>query len=116
MSEKQMAFITKLLNEKATAYEALATTYHYATGGRTHLPEVEELNSRQASWVIDQLLKAPNKPTAAQIANFKNACDKYEQLLNWAKDHGLKVRNKMKKQSILNAIREAGLVAPAELI
>lgn len=116
MSEKQMAFILKLLSEKATCYEALAAEYHYATGGRSHLPEINELNSRQASWVIEKLMVAPKKPTAAQIAHFQNACDKYEQLVIWAKDQGLKVRSKMKKASIMKAIAEAGLTAPSELI
>ena len=116
MSEKQMAFINKLLEEKAVTIEALAAKYHYTTGGRSHLPEFNELNSRQASWIIEQLMAAPRKPTAAQVAHFQSACDKYEQLIVWAKAQGLKVRSKMKKASIMKAIAEAGLQAPSELI
>lgn len=116
MSEKQSAFIQKLLAEKAIEMYELQANYHYATGGRSQLPAFEDMNSKQASWVIEQLLKAPKRKTAEQIAHFQNACDKYEQLVQWAKQQGLKVRSKMKKQSILKAISEAGLQVPAELI
>lgn len=116
MSEKQKAFIEKLLAEKALAYFQIQAEYHYKTGGRSHLPNVEELNGFQAKFVIEKLLLAPRKPTEQEIQHFQNACNKYDQLVQWAKNQGLKVRSKMKKTSILKAISEAGLQAPAELI
>lgn len=47
---------------------------------------------------------------------FENAMEKYEKLLNWAKEQGVKVRARMKKTTILSAINKAGLVVPPELI
>ena len=42
--------------------------------------------------------------------------NKYEKLVEWAKEHGLKVRNKMKKTTIITIIKQAGLEVPIELI
>lgn len=116
MSKKQQEFINKLLNEKAIAYFQIQAEYHYKTGGRSHLPNVDELNSFQARFAIEKLLASPNKKNETQIAHFKQACNKYDLLVSWAKKNGVKVKSKMKKQTILNMIREAGLEVPAELI
>ena len=46
----------------------------------------------------------------------ENAKIKYENLVKWAKENGLRVRNKMKKVTILDKAFCAGLQVPAELI
>lgn len=40
---------------------------------------------------------------------FENGCRRYEAALKFAKENGLKVRNKMKLKNILSKIKEAGL-------
>lgn len=116
MSEKQFELIQKLLDEKATSIYALQAKYHYVTGGRSQLPQITEMNGQQASWLIKELIAAPKKKTAEQVAHFENACNKYDQLIAWAKENGLKARSKMKKASVLKLASEAGLTVPAELI
>ena len=46
----------------------------------------------------------------------EESMNKYEALVNWAKAQGLKVRNKMKKVTIMKIVREAGMVVPVELV
>lgn len=41
---------------------------------------------------------------------FEEGSKRYEEALNFAKENGLKVRNKMKLKTILNMIKNAGLV------
>lgn len=41
--------------------------------------------------------------------NFKNACQRYENMIAFAKKAGLKVRKGMKKETVLYKIAEAGL-------
>lgn len=112
-SEKQSSFINKLLSEKATAYEELQVLYYAGTGKQTNLSDnVSDLSTSQASWVIDRLLQAPKRMSATQAATkeaaFLAGVSKYEQLIAWAKSKGIKVRSRMKKDSIIHAIDKAG--------
>lgn len=43
-------------------------------------------------------------------ARFENGCKRYEALVNFAKENGLAVRVKMRAETILAKIAEAGLV------
>jgi hypothetical protein len=121
MSEKQAAFLQKLMAEKSFNIFELMAKYELMTGKRDRLPEdVNDFNSRQASWMIDQLLQCPRRLTSAEQADrqakFDTGASKYEQLIAWAKEKGVPVRMKMKKATIMKMIADAGLQAPAEFI
>lgn len=51
--------------------------------------------------------------TEEEIANkeaaFNNACNRYEAMIEFAKKNGLKVRKRMKKETVLRMIAAAGL-------
>jgi hypothetical protein len=120
-SEKQINFINKLLEEKAKTYGDLQYTYELKTGKREFLSDImTELTGVQASWVINQLLASPKKASQAQVNRMEQAfdrgVDKYEKLIALGKQHGLKVRAMMKKQSIIQKFNEAGIAIPAELL
>ena len=46
----------------------------------------------------------------------ENGFNKYEKLIDWAKEKGLKVRNRMKKPTVISIIKKSGFEVPAELI
>lgn len=123
ISEKQLNLINKLLNEKAVTYGDLQYKYELGTGKVHFLSDnIEELDTKQASWLIGQLLSAPKRPSEAYLnakkERFEKACDKYEKLIQWAKDNGVSVRARSKKETVLSKIREAGLInqIPQELL
>jgi hypothetical protein len=121
-SEKQTPLINKLLSERVTEYGELQALYHAGTGKQARLSDtISDLNPSQASWVINRLLQAPKRMSPAQAtakeAAFQAGVSKYEKLIEWAKSKGVKVRARMKKDSIFQAIDKAGLFSeiPAEL-
>lgn len=116
MSEKQKELIIKLSNEKYLE-KGILFDIEARTGHNLSAENFENLTKYEASMLIDLLIKAPRKEwVEAKEAKKEEAFNKYEKLVAWAKEQGLKVRNKMKKSTILSAIREAGLVAPVELV
>lgn len=47
----------------------------------------------------------------AQEKRFFDGCNRYEKMISFAKDNGVKgVRERMKKETVLNKIKQAGLV------
>jgi len=46
---------------------------------------------------------------------FEANMDKYEKLVEWAKNQGLKVKRRMKKTTVLRIIADANLEIPTEL-
>ena len=108
MSEKQRELIIKLSNEKYLE-KGILFEVEARTGMNLSADNFENLTSYEASKLIDLLIKAPKKEWVEEKIN------KYEALVNWAKAQGLKVRNKMKKVTIMKIVREAGLEVPAEL-
>ena len=44
-----------------------------------------------------------------KIQNFKAAEERYNKMINFAKENGLAVRNKMKKVTVMEMIKKAGL-------
>lgn len=123
ITEKQQNLITKLLNEKDVTYGDLQYKYELGTGKVKFLSSsISELDTKQASWLINELFSAPRKQSEAYLKtkqeNFQKACNKYEKLIEWAKSNNIKVRCRSKKETILNKIREAGLIdkVPQELL
>lgn len=53
----------------------------------------------------------------AEIARFEAGKDRYNRLVEWAKMHGVKgIRVGLRKDTILAKIKDAGLVAPVEVM
>ena len=116
MSEKQRELIIKLSNEKylekGQIFEVEART-----GMNLSSENFDNLNSYEASILIKLLIDAPKKEwVEAKMKRQEESMNKYEALVNWAKAQGLKVRNKMKKVTIMKIVREAGMVVPVELV
>ena len=60
--------------------------------------------------VTEEEAKAEAKAEAEKkIQNFKAAEERYNKLINFAKENGLAVRNKMKKVTVMEMIKKAGL-------
>jgi hypothetical protein len=109
-TEKQINFINKLIERKGmhTSWTVIS---------RFKVSEVSELTSGQASYVIGTLLEEPDFNEAAYAAAQQRGLNRYEQLVQWAKDNGVKgVRSRMKTANIMKLIKAAGLTAPAELV
>lgn len=116
MSEKQRELIIKLSNEKylekGQIFEVEART-----GMNLSADNFENLTSYEASTLIKLLIDAPKKEwVEVKMKKQEEAMNKYEALVNWAKAQGLKVRNRMKKVTIMKIIRQAGMIVPEELI
>lgn len=58
----------------------------------------EEQAKTEARQEADRLLK-----------KFSEGSERYEKMINFAKQHGLPVRNKMRKETVLSMIEKAGL-------
>lgn len=115
MSEKQRELIIKLSNEKYLEKGQLFEV-EARTGMNLSAENFENLTSYEASTLINLLIKAPKKEWVEEkMKKQEEAMNKYEALVNWTKAQGLKVRNKMKKVTIMKIVREAGLEVPAEL-
>jgi hypothetical protein len=109
-SEKQINFINKLIERKG-----MHTSWTIIS--RFGVNEVSELTSGQASYVIGTLLEEPDFNEAAYHRAMQAGLNRYEQLVQWAKDNGVKgVRSRMKTANIMKLIAAAGLTAPAELV
>jgi hypothetical protein len=110
-SEKQVNFINKLIEQKGM-HQSMPIINRIA--GNTSL---EELGSGRASVIINSLLELDDFNEVAYHRAMQAGLNRYEQLVQWAKDNGVKgVRSRMKTQNILNAIKDAGLTVPAELV
>ena len=66
-------------------------------------------------WIPKACIKT-NEEIKAEREQAENNLNKYEKLVEWAKQNGLKVRNRMKKTTIITIIKNAGLEVPSELI
>lgn len=123
MTEKQLSFIKDLLKQKAfTQFDADGVAYDLelksgkASGYVIDLERLEDIGTLGASALIDSLLKAPTKVQQEyRDARREAAFLKYERLIGWAKDNGLKVRARMKAATVRQIITAAGLEIPAEL-
>ena len=116
MTEKQKDLIIKLSNEKylerGILFDIEARTGHDLTSDN-----FENLTKYEASMLINLLINAPRQEWIDEKnKKMEEAKNKYEQLVIWAKNQGLNVRKRMKKVTILNAIKKAGLTAPIELV
>lgn len=115
MSEKQKDLIVKLSHEKYLE-KGLLFEFEAITGHDLTAHNFENLTCHEASMLIQFLFEAPtNEEYQRKQAKFEEGKNKYDKLVEWAKSQGLKVRNKMKKTTILSAIQKAGLEVPAEL-
>jgi hypothetical protein len=109
-SEKQVNFINKLIEKKGT-------NRSWSVIHRFDVDNVEQLTVGEASYVINTLLEMDDFNEAAYAAAQQRGLDRYEQLVAWCKENGVKgVRSRMKTVNIMKLIREAGLTAPAELV
>ena len=109
-TEKQINFINKLIERKGM---------HTSWGiiSRFKVSEIEELTSGQASYVIGTLLEEPDFNEAAYHKAMQAGLNRYEKLVAWAKEQGVKgVRSRMKTVTLMNLIEAAGLTPPAELV
>jgi hypothetical protein len=113
-TEKQINFINKLIERKGqTAFMRIAG--HIEAVSRFN--GIEELTSGQASYVIGMLLEEPDFNEVAYRAAQQRGLNRYEQLVTWCKENGVKgVRSRMKTANIMKLIAAAGLTAPAELV
>lgn len=64
--------------------------------------DIEDWLAKEKGLLTDRIIKAAQE-------RFRNGVERYEKILNFAKNNGLKVRNKMKLKTILKIIRDAGL-------
>lgn len=62
-----------------------------------------------ADWLAKQNDLFTDRMIKEAQQRFADGCDRYNTALNFAKQHGLKVKNKMKLKTILTAIKNAGL-------
>jgi hypothetical protein len=109
-TEKQVNFINKLIERKG-----MHTSWTIIS--RFKVSEVEELTSGQASYVIGMLLEEPDFNEVAYRAAQQRGLNRYEQLVTWCKENGVKgVRSRMKTANIMKLVAAAGLTAPAELV
>jgi hypothetical protein len=109
-TEKQINFINKLIERKG-----MHTSWTIIS--RFKVSEVEELSSGQASYVIGMLLEEPDFNEKAFLAAQQAGLNRYEKLVAWAKEQGVKgVRSRMKTVTLMNLIEAAGLTPPAELV
>lgn len=49
-------------------------------------------------------------------SKIEDGFNKYEKLIAWAKENGIKVRNRMKKSTVVSIIKKSGFEIPAELV
>lgn len=111
-TEKQINFIKSLLQKKNLEYFEIQHRYHAKSGGRFHLvDDINELSKREANFVIEELLNAPDRRVVTEktIQKFQNACDLYEKLIEFAKSKGAKVRKRMKTKNVLEALYNVGI-------
>ena len=109
-TEKQINFINKLIERKGMHIS-------WTIISRLKVSEVEELTSGQASYVIGMLLEEPDFNEAAYHKAMQAGLNRYEQLVAWCKENGVKgVRSRMKTANIMKLVAAAGLTAPAELV
>jgi hypothetical protein len=110
-TEKQINFINKLI-EKKGMHQA-APVVNRILGADT----LETLSSGRASVIINLLLEMDDFNEVAYHKAMQAGLNRYEQLVQWAKENGVKgVRSRMKTVNIMKLIAEAGLTAPAELV
>ena len=109
-TEKQVNFINKLIERKG-----MHTSWTIIS--RFNVSSVEELTGGQASYVIGTLLEEPDFNEVAYQKAVQAGLNRYEKLVKWAKDNGVKgVRSRMKTANIMKLISDAGITAPAELL
>ena len=112
-SEKQINFINNLMERKGT--QTAMNIMFRATANQFR--SVEELTTGQASYVIGMLLEAPDFNEKAFKAAQEAGLSRYEKLVQWAKDNGVKgARSRMKTSTLMDLIANAGLTPPTELV
>lgn len=109
-TEKQINFINTLIGRKGMHNS-------WTVISKFSVNEIDELTSGQASFVIGTLLEMDDFNEAAYHRAMQAGLNRYEQLIQWAKDNGVKgVRARMKTQNVLKLISASGLTPPAELV
>jgi hypothetical protein len=110
-SEKQVAFINKLIERKGM-HQSMPIINRIVCH-----ETLETINSGRASVIINLLLELDDFNEVAYHRAMQAGLNRYEQLVLWAKDNGVKgVRSRMKTANIMKLIADAGLTAPAELV
>lgn len=61
-------------------------------------------------WLANRNNLITDRMISKAKARFEKGCNRYEKALKFAKENGLSVRNKMKLDTILKAIKQANLV------
>jgi hypothetical protein len=123
MTEEQRILINKLLTEKYfTQRDADNLSFVICNIAGIfpkyfiRLNKPGNLSDSTADRLIRALKKAPTKIEAeGKEADSVTALMRHEELVEWAKDRGLKVRARMKSEDLHKAIYAAGLEPPAEL-
>jgi hypothetical protein len=123
ITEKQKNFINKLLEDRIVLEETVYHIMAYERQFKNRIVDltknVDEFSCYEASVFIDMLLNEceSRKAVAKRDENMKKGLEKYERLLQFAKDNKVKgVRNMMKKGTIMAKCKEVGLEIPQELI
>lgn len=130
--DKLIGHLPKIEKETEKAYMLDYQNYEYTNMSYNKSTDDVEYNPvYRAVWVPkSQVIVEDNKivampswlakkiglKTEKMESDRQERINKYESLIFWAKQNGLKVKNKMKKSTILEVIKKAGLTVPAELI
>ena len=123
ITDKQKNFINKLLEDRIVLEETVFHVMAYERQFKNRIVDltknVDEFSCYEASVFIDMLLHECESKSAVakRDENMKKGLEKYERLLQFAKDNKVKgVRSMMKKDNIIAKCKESGLEIPQELI
>ena len=94
-TEKQVNFINKLI-EKKGMHQAYPVVQRIL-GNDT----LETVSSGRASVIINLLLEMDDFNEAAYHKAMQAGLNRYEQLIQWAKENGVKVRTRMKTANVM---------------
>lgn len=93
----------EIIGETEKAYKLLVHTRKY----NRYDGETEGEGSDTVMWCPKSCMT--ENAAAELVQELRDSKTRYENLLSFAKEHGLRVRNMMKVKTILAAIRAAGL-------
>lgn len=123
ITEKQKEFIKNLLKDRVVCeYEIFhAETYERQFKNRVVdlTKNIEDFTCYEASVFIDMLLhECETKNTVAKREeNLAKGKEKYEKLLQFAKDNNVKgIRNFLRKDTIIKKCKDSGVEIPQELL
>ena len=123
ITEKQKELIKKLLEDRVVyEYEIFhAETYERQFKNRIVdlTKDIDDLTCYEASVFIDMLLHECESKSAVakREENITKGKEKYERLLQFAKDNNVKgIRNFLRKDTIIKKCKESGVEIPKELL